>query len=71
MAHGSPERALPGLSLHPPRPRPAASSPIPILTPPFVPPSMTTPSGKVIPPRQRKIALLGSRSVGEPPSPSA
>lgn len=26
---------------------------------------MTTPSGKVIPPRQRKIALLGSRSVGE------
>lgn len=25
---------------------------------------MTTPSGKIIPPRQRKIALLGSRSVG-------
>ena len=26
---------------------------------------MTTPSGKIIPPRQRKIALLGSRSVGK------
>ncbi|MBW0484358.1 hypothetical protein O181_024073 [Austropuccinia psidii MF-1] len=26
---------------------------------------MTTPSGKPIPPRQRKIALLGSRSVGK------
>ncbi|SGY22543.1 BQ5605_C019g08814 [Microbotryum silenes-dioicae] len=26
---------------------------------------MTTPSGKIIPPRQRKIALLGSRSVDE------
>lgn len=26
---------------------------------------MTTPSGKVIGPRQRKIALLGSRSVGQ------
>lgn len=27
--------------------------------------TMTTPSGKIIPPRQRKIALLGSRSVGK------
>lgn len=26
---------------------------------------MTTPSGKIIPPRERKIALLGSRSVGK------
>ncbi|KAL8276812.1 hypothetical protein RQP46_010743 [Phenoliferia psychrophenolica] len=26
---------------------------------------MTTPSGRVIPPRHRKIALLGSRSVGK------
>ena len=28
-------------------------------------PVMTTPSGRVIPPRHRKIALLGSRSVGK------
>lgn len=27
--------------------------------------SATTPSGKPVPPRQRKIAILGSRSVGK------
>lgn len=28
----------------------------------------TTPSGKLIPPKMRKVALLGSRSVGPSPS---
>ena len=39
----------------------------PLSHPPYALPraQMTTPSGKVIPPRHRKIALLGSRSVGK------
>ena len=39
-------------------------------TPTLEQPQMTTPSGKLIGPRQRKIALLGSRSVGQSQSSS-